>query len=154
MKTHRRIPRYLSNSLLALVGTVALYPLLAAAQVVRPDPAEVAAVERANETLSPTQAFENLEAKAGDWRVEKSALVQADRSATYARTFIKGPRWVDCIIKAKVRVDAIDSIGASNGVRLIVRGDEQNRYVLHRRPLGGQPVRCALKSRAGWPSNP
>ena len=114
MKTHRRLPLYVSSSLLALIGTAALCPLLAAAQVVRPDPAEVAAVERANETLSPTQAFENLEAKAGDWRVENGALVQADPSAPYARTFIKGPRWMDCVIKAKVRVDAVGGPAASH----------------------------------------
>ena len=107
MKTHRLFPRYLSNGLLALIGTAVLYPALAAAQVVRPDPAEVAVVERANESLSPAQALENLEAKAGDWRVENGALVQADPSASHARTFIKGPRWVNCIIRAKMRVDTV-----------------------------------------------
>ncbi|MHB8970902.1 MAG: hypothetical protein ACYC3X_05410 [Pirellulaceae bacterium] len=56
MTTYGRITRYLSNSLLAWLGTAVLYPSLAAAQVVRPDPAEVVAVERANETLSPTRA--------------------------------------------------------------------------------------------------
>jgi hypothetical protein len=34
-----------------------LCPPLAAAQVVRPDPAGIAAVERANKTLTPAQAF-------------------------------------------------------------------------------------------------
>lgn len=125
MRTCRHLPRYVSNTLLAFIGSAALCPPLAAAPVVRPDPAEVAAVERANETLSPTQALKNLEAKAGDWRVENGALVQADRSASHARTFIKGPRWVDCVIKAKVRVDAVGSAGASSGARLIVRGDEK-----------------------------
>jgi len=100
-------------------------PPLNAAQVARPDPAEVAAVERANATLSPAQAFEDVEAKAGDWRVEREALVQADSSAPYARAFINGPRWVDCIIRAKVRVDAVGvPTAASPGARLIVRGDE------------------------------
>jgi hypothetical protein len=125
VKTQRRLPPHVSNSLLALIGTAAFCPLLGAAQVARPDPAEVAAVERANETLSPAQAFRNLEAKAGDWRVEKNSLVQADPSAPYARTFIKEPRWMDCVIKAKVRVDAVGGTAASPGVRLIVRGDER-----------------------------
>ncbi len=125
MKTHKSFHRYVSNRLLALIGTTALCPLLAAVPVVRPDPAKVAAVERANATLSPTQAFANLEAKAGNWRVENGALVQADPSAPYARTFIKGPRWVDCVIKAKVRVDAVGGPAASPGARLIVRGDEK-----------------------------
>ena len=92
------------------------------APVVRPDPAAVAVVERANETLSPTQAFENLDAKAGDWRVEKNVLVLT-QAVSHARTFIKGPRWVNCIIKAKLRLDAADG-NEWNGVRLIVRGDE------------------------------
>jgi hypothetical protein len=92
---------------------------------VRPDPAKVAAVERANETLLPAQAFENLDAKAGDWRVEDNTLIQADASAPYARTFIKGPRWMDCVIKAKVRVDTVGATAASPGARLIVRGDEK-----------------------------
>ncbi|MDY0030738.1 MAG: hypothetical protein RBT84_02245, partial [FCB group bacterium] len=77
------------SSLLALIGFVALCPLFAAAQVVRQDEAEVAAVERANETLAAAHAFENLEAGEGDWRVENGALVQADASAPYARTFIQ-----------------------------------------------------------------
>ena len=124
MKTRRRLLLCASNSLLALVGTVAWCPLLGAAQVVRPGPAEIAAVERANETLAPARAFENLEAKAGHWRVEQDALVQSALSETYARTFIKGPRWMDCIIKAKVRVDAVGGPAASPGARLIVRGDE------------------------------
>ncbi|MBN1343393.1 MAG: hypothetical protein JXQ73_11970 [Phycisphaerae bacterium] len=98
-------------------------PLLAAAQVVRPDSAGVAAVELANETLSPAQAFENLETKAGDWRVVSGTLMQADASAPYARTFIKGPQWLDCVIKAKVRVDTVGAAAASPGARLIVRGD-------------------------------
>jgi hypothetical protein len=102
---------------------VALYPVRGAAQVVRPDPDEVAAVERANDTLSPAQAFQSLETKAGDWRVEQNTLVQSDTTASYARAFIKGPRWVDCVIKAKVRVDAVGGPAASPGARLIVRGD-------------------------------
>lgn len=85
----------------------------------------MAAVERANEALPPTQAVTNLEVKAGIWRVENRTLVQADPSAPYARAFIKGPRWVDCVIKAKVRVDTLGGPGASSGVRLIVRGDEK-----------------------------
>ena len=112
------------SSLLALIGFVALCPLLAVAQVVRQDEAGVAAVERANETLAAAHAFENLEAGEGDWRVENGALVQADASAPYARTFIQGPRWVDCVIKAKVRVDNVRADAASPGARLIVRGDE------------------------------
>ncbi len=125
MTANRRVPACVLNGLLALIGSVALFPLLAAAQVVRPDAAGVAAVERANETLSPEQAFENIEAKAGDWRVEHGALMQADLSAPYARTFIKGPRWMDCVIKAKVRVDAVGAAAASPGARLIVRADEE-----------------------------
>ena len=125
MRTCQRLRRYVSNSLLACIGTAAWCPPLAAAPVVRPDPAAMAAVERANETLSPTQAFANLETKAGDWRVAGGALVQADRSAPYARTFIKGPRWINCVIHAKVRVDAVGATAASPGARLIVRGDEK-----------------------------
>lgn len=123
MSTCSRHPQATSRRLFALIATVALCPPLAAAPVARPDPAEAAAVERANETLSPAQAFTNLEAKAGDWRVEKGVLVQTDRSASHARTFIKGPRWMDCVIKAKVRVDAVGGPAASPGARLIVRGD-------------------------------
>ena len=62
--------------------------------------------------------------KEGDWRLEDGALVQADESAPYARTFINGPRWMDCTIKAKVRVDTLGVQAASPGARIIVRGDE------------------------------
>jgi len=93
--------------------------------MVRPNPAEMAAIERANPSLSPTQTFQNLQAKAGNWRVEKDALVQSDASASHARTFIKGPRWMDCIIQARVRVDTVGGPAASPGLRLIVRGDEE-----------------------------
>ncbi len=123
-KTQRCLPVYESDSLAALIGILALCPLFVAAQTVRQDPVDVAAVERANETLTPIQTFENVETKAGDWRVEKNALLQADASAPYARTFIKGPRWLDCVIKAKVRVDTVGATAASPGARLIVRGDE------------------------------
>jgi len=115
----------LNKRLLPLFTLSISCSLLSVAQVARQDAAEVAAVERANEALSPGQAFANLEAKAGEWRVENGALVQADASAPYARTFIKGPRWMDCAIKAKVRVDTMGATAASPGVRLIVRGDEQ-----------------------------
>ncbi len=124
-RTCRRHPRFVSSALLALMGAAPLCSTLAAAPVVRPDPAAVAPVERANETLSPAQAFANLEIKAGDWRVENGILVQRDRFASHARTFIKGPRWMDCIIKANLRVDAVGATGASCGARLIVRGDEK-----------------------------
>ena len=116
-------PPHVSKGLLGLIGAAALCSLVAAAQVARPDPAGVAVVERANETLTSTQAFKNLETKAGAWRVEKNGLIQADASEPYARTFIKGPRWLDCVIKAKVRVDTVGAKAASPGVRLIVRGD-------------------------------
>ncbi|MHB0955007.1 MAG: glycoside hydrolase family protein [Pirellulaceae bacterium] len=125
MRTHRRLPRYVSHGLLPLIGTAAFWPLFAAAQVVRPDPTEVASVERANATLSATQVFENLDTEAGEWQVEKKVLVQADPSAPYARSFVKGLRWVDCIIKANVRVDSVGGPAASPGARLIVRGDEK-----------------------------
>jgi len=125
VKTQRGSAPYVSNGLLILVGTAALYPRLAAAEMVRPNPAEMAAIERANPSLSPTQTFQNLQAKAGNWRVEKDALVQSDASASHARTFIKGPRWMDCIIQARVRVDTVGGPAASPGLRLIVRGDEE-----------------------------
>lgn len=119
-----KMRRYLQNKwLLSLF--IALCPLLASTQTVRQNVAEVAEVERANEALSAGQAFETLEAKAGDWRVENGALVQADTSALYARTFITGPRWMDCVVKAKVRVDSLGATAASPGVRLIVRSDEK-----------------------------
>ncbi len=125
MTTHRH--RFLdsSNILLALLALTALPLPLAAAQVVRPDPAEVLAIERANESLSPGQALKKLDTRAGAWRVEQQSLLQSDRSEMYARTFIKGPRWVDCIVKVKLRVDAIGPSGASNGIRLILRADEK-----------------------------
>lgn len=124
LRTCRPHPRCVSSALPALMGAAALCSTLAAAPVVRPDPAAVATVERANETLSPAQAFANLGPKAGDWRVENGILVQTDRSASHARTFIKGPRWMDCLIQAKLRVDAVGGPGASAGARLIVRDDE------------------------------
>ena len=92
--------------------------------VVRPDAAEVAAVEQANENLSPAQPFENLETHAGDWRVEKDELIQADSSARNARVYIKEHRWMDCWIKAKMRIDSTDESADSPSVRLIVRGDD------------------------------
>lgn len=114
-----------SLRLLFLIGFAVLCPLPAVAQVVRADPAEVAAVERANATLSPAQAFKNLETKAGDWRLENDALIQTNPSEPYARTFVNGPRWMDCVIKATVRVDSVGGTAASPGARLIVRGDEK-----------------------------
>ncbi|MDD5705027.1 MAG: hypothetical protein PHR35_03820 [Kiritimatiellae bacterium] len=87
--------------------------------------AEAAIVDRANEILRPQQAFANLETKAGAWRIENGTLVQTDVAASHARTFIKGPRWTDCVIKAKVRVDTVGAPAASPGARLIVRGDER-----------------------------
>lgn len=124
-KASRYPATLMSNGLLALIGFAVLCPLLAAAQVARQDEAEVAEVERVNETLPAERAFENLEAKEGEWRVENGALVQADATAPYARTFITGPRWMDCVIKATVRVDSVGANAASPGARLIVRGDEQ-----------------------------
>jgi len=114
----------LAKSPYVLIGIVISHTVFAGAQVTRPDEAGVAAVERANETLEPAQAFETLETKAGDWRVENGVLTQADAEAPFARAFIRGPRWLDCIIKAKVRVESVGVAAASPGVRLIVRGDE------------------------------
>jgi len=121
--TTQRHPRYVRRGLLVIFAAAMLHAALGPAQVVRPDSDEVAAVERANATLSPAQAFADLEAKAGDWSADKNILVQSDSAESYARTFIKGPRWVDCVIKAHVRVDAVGGPAASPGARLIVRGD-------------------------------
>ncbi len=120
----KRLSTCWAKSPFILIGIVISHPIFAGAQVARPDEAGVAVVERANETLQPAQAFENLETKAGDWRVENDALTQADAEAPYARAFIRGSRWLDCVIKAKVRVDTLGATAASPGVRLIVRGDE------------------------------
>ncbi len=121
----KRLSTYGAKSPFILIGIVIWHAVLAEAQVARPNEAGVAVVERANETLQPAQAFENLETKAGDWLVENDALTQADAEASYARAFIRGPRWLDCVIKAKVRVDTLGATAASPGVRLIVRGDEK-----------------------------
>ena len=88
MKTHR-YP--FSHSLLACIG--ALFPLLAAAQVTRPEPATVSEIEKANETLSPAQAFENLKSNSGDWQADGQTLTQNDPLAAYAQTFVEGPRF-------------------------------------------------------------
>ena len=112
-----------SGRLACLIGIAALYPLLAMAETARPDPSEVLAVVHANATLSAASAFDSLDNKAGSWRVENHTLVQSDTAAPYARSFIKGPRWMDCVVTAKVRVDAVGATAASPGARLIVRGD-------------------------------
>jgi hypothetical protein len=125
MKTHRCLPQGVAKCLLALIATTILCFQPAAGQVARPDPAEIAVIEKANENLSPAKAFEYLEIKAGEWQVKNGELVQGDRAASFARAFIKGPSWTDCIIKAKLRVDAVDGPDASCGVRLILRGDEK-----------------------------
>ena len=120
----RRLSTCWAKSPFILIGVVISHAVFAGAQVARPDEAGVAVVERANETLQPAQAFENLEMKAGDWRVENDALTQSDAEAPYARAFIRGPRWLDCVIQAKVRVDTLGATAVSPGARLIVRGDE------------------------------
>jgi len=109
---------------LMLFAVVSLLPKLLWAEEPAPAVDVVAAVEKANEALSVGAAFENLESKAGDWQVTNNQLVQSDSSAKYARTFIKGHRWMDCTIKAKIRVDSLGATNASDGVRLIFRGDE------------------------------
>lgn len=90
-----------------------------------PDPAKIASIEKANESLAPEKAFENLEVKAGRWQVDSGWLVQSDPAASLARAFVKGHCWTDCTIKAKVRIDAAGGPGPSHGARLIVRGDEK-----------------------------
>ena len=120
----KRLSTYRAKSLSIVIGIVMSHAVSAGAQVARPDEAGVAVVERANETRQPAQAFEKLETKAGNWRVENEVLTQADAEAPYARAFIRGPRWLDCVIKAKVRVDRVGASAASPGARLIVRGDE------------------------------
>ena len=129
MTTQRLQIRNISHSLLTCIA--ALFPLLAAAQVVRPDPSAVAGIEKGNETLSPAQAFENLKSKSGDWRIDGQTLTQNDPLAAYAQTFVEGPRWVDCVVKAKLRVDSTGP-EAWNGARLIVRAsdDEQVFYTV------------------------
>jgi hypothetical protein len=125
MKTPRHLPLFVLNSLLALMTAAILCPSLDAEPTALPDPVAITAIEKANATLSAANAFENLEVKAGKWQVDGGMLVQSDRAAPFARAFIKGPSWTDCIIKAKLRVDAVDGPGASCGARLIVRGNEE-----------------------------
>jgi hypothetical protein len=91
---------------------------------VRPDTAEVAAVEQANEYLIPEHVFQNLLTKTGNWRVKNNILLQADPSAPCPRTFVKKYRWMDCRIKANVRVDTADNSVPSSGIRIIVRANE------------------------------
>ena len=79
------------KSLLGWIATGILCSQLAAGQTARPDPAGIAVIERANASLSPAKAFENLEIKAGKWQVNSGAIVQGDRAAPFARAFIKGP---------------------------------------------------------------
>lgn len=97
----------------------------AAGQVVRPDVAQIAPIEQANARVPAAQAFDALQPKAGSWQVVDNVLTQSDQSAMYARSYIQGPKWVDCIIQATLQVDSIDPVGASNGVRVIVRGDAE-----------------------------
>jgi hypothetical protein len=97
----------------------------AAGQIVRPDVAQIAPIEQANACVSAAQAFDALQPKAGTWQVVDNVLTQSDQSAMYARSYIQGPQWVDCIIQVTLQVDSIESVGASNGVRVIVRGDQQ-----------------------------
>jgi len=92
--------------------------------IVRPDVAEVAAVEQANERLDPEHAFQHLLVKSGDWQAENNILLQTDPAARYARAYVKRHRWMDCLIKAHVRIDMADHSVASSGVRLIIRGNE------------------------------
>jgi hypothetical protein len=121
MKSHNHRFRSVAAILLTSIAAAKLH----AAETLLPDPARIAAIERANATLPPAKAFENLEVKAGQWQVKNGVLVQSDRAAPFARAFVKGPSWTDCVVKAKVRVDAVNGPAASHGVRLILRGDEK-----------------------------
>ena len=123
---HLRVDRARAARAFA-VGFMAIAALCASAagQIVRPDVAQIAPIEQANACVSAAQAFDALQPKAGTWQVVDNVLTQSDQSAMYARSFIQGPQWVDCIIQATLQVDSIDSVGASNGVRVSVRGDEQ-----------------------------
>ncbi len=100
MKAHACLSQRAIKSLLALVATAILCSQPAVGQVARPDPTGIAVIEGANESLSPVNAFENLEIKAGRWQVENGAIVQGDRGAPFARAFVTGPCWMDCIITA------------------------------------------------------
>lgn len=124
LKICKRLSTSWTKSQFILIGIVISRALFAGAQVERPNEAGVAAVERANEALQPAEAFKHLESKAGSWRVEDNALVQADTSESYARTFIQGKQWMDCVVKVNMRVDTVGATAASPGVRLIIRGDE------------------------------
>ena len=126
MTTHSLHPGHISHGLLVCIGLTALIPQMAAAQIVRPDPSAVAVIEKSNANLSPAQAFENLKSISGDWKIDGQTLTQNDPQAAYAQTFVEGPRWVDCVIKAKLRVDSTGP-DAWNGARLIVRASDDGQ---------------------------
>ena len=126
MTTHTDHPGHISHGLLACIGLTALFPQPAAAQIVRPDPSAVAVIEKSNVNLSAAQAFENLKSISGDWKIDGQTLAQNDPQAAYAQTFVEGPRWVDCVIKAKLRVDSTGP-DAWNGARLIVRASDDGQ---------------------------
>ncbi len=97
---------------------------IGSAQIIRPTAAEVAAIERANKNLSPEQAFQSLETKAGHWHLENNSLMQTDPTASFTRIVIGDDRWMDCIVKAKVRIDAIDQGATQPGVGMLIRSDD------------------------------
>ena len=102
------------------------------AEIVRPDPVAVAEIERSNAVLEPRDAFSKLTDIQGDWQSDGTSLLQQDPTAGYAATLVDGSRWVDSVVKAKVRIDSLGGTEDWNGARLIVRAsdDEQTYYTV------------------------
>ena len=84
---------------------------------------EVARVETSNECLNQSEIYSNLISKTGSWKVENGYLLQTDKNAAYASTYISDHQWVDCKVTAKIKVTSCANVPES-GFSIIVRAND------------------------------
>jgi hypothetical protein len=85
--------------------------------------AQIAEIERRRDHVEGPAAFENLLRVAGKWHADGGRLTQTSSDQVAARALIGGHDWVDCIVKARVRVDSC-SKDPWSGLRLLLRADD------------------------------
>ena len=99
-----------------------------------------------NLSLSGIDVIENVSFQEGTWEKTNNAVRSTDTSAVYARAYVSGHEWIDCIFDADITIEkTADQPWA--GLRLIVHGyKDSNEFITVGLNYGRQTVSIELSN--------
>jgi len=112
---------FLTNGLFAIVACGAPPP---EGKAVLPNAVQIVQIERRRDHVAGPAAFDKLIVVSGKWEHDGAREFQTDKNEAQARALLGDRQWVDCVLRARVKVNSWSKDPLA-GLRILLRADDR-----------------------------